>query len=1069
MMTVMRITDLIHTLGYTDSPNFLQGDDLARAGDYGHIFRRAQDRMRLRGVYALQQPASKQSPRKALVPVVYVCEADDEKQAGEFQRLTWNQNAAPFLIIRTPKCIRLFSGFNCPQADSGNAGKKASVIILDKRIEFQEIATALDAFKSQSIDDGTIWRGYGQFVTPQGRVDWNLLAGLKKLDASLIASGLEWRTSHALIGKYVYLKYLQQRGILSTRRFKQWEIDPNHIFSRNATLTAFKSVLDRLEGWLNGSVFPLDWTRDNAPKQEHLRKVTGVFCGDTLEGQLHLPFDAYDFSIIPVETLSAIYEQFLHAHEPKKEQPRGKELGAYYTPVPLVNFMLEELNDRRPLQEGMTCFDASCGSGAFLVQCYRHLIENQILKDGKTIRHPAELRDLLVNHIFGVDRDGDACRVTELSLLLTLLDYVDPPDLSPVHKFKLPTLHNRNIFEADFFDPGSTWVQSVQGKRYDWVVGNPPWVELKPPKEAEKAKDKDRHARQWIKDNANKTPISGNQLAEAFLWKVAEHLKPEGVAAMFVPAMTLFKSESKTFRQQFFSKIDVWCVVNFANLAEVLFAGRSRIPAAAFFYEKMQEGGRDDRDQQSILTYAPLVANQQANVPDKQRSQKDTWSITVNGSEVREVTVAEASSGDPLVWKAAMWGSRLDQRLLGSVSQRFGCFGEVCNRLKMAMHQGIELPRLARPGENEESRPKVGSLIFTELLVDKYTIDTKSLLRHARIYSFPDDSLLKITKEDAYLREGRVDLPMRVSEPPHIIVDSARRFAVFSNEFIAVPGWLVGIAGKPHQADLLKAISLFLSSDFAIYHQFLCSPKWGIHSSVAGLNTLKAMPFPLDQIERGGLARWSKLHAALVRAARNAKSARAVPTPSLFAAEEPADDVARLEGELNDMVNEALGLRESDTWLVSDLVHVRRRFIQGKVDPVAMAFPSPDEMRQYCQALKCELDSFIEVATDDRYLVEVVHERDSAMIVVHRAPPRTLGESIRILPATAEEAKSFGEIRQKLLKKHSHWLYFDRALRCYMNGTVYLFKPMQRLHWLRSQALIDAGEIIADTAGEGEA
>jgi hypothetical protein len=36
-------------------------------------------------------------------------------------------------------------------------------------------------------------------------------------------------------------------------------------------------------------------------------------------------------------------------------------------------------------------------------------------------------------------------------------------------------------------------------------------------------------------------PVGGNQLAEAFLWKVTRQLQPGGVAAMLVPAMTLFK------------------------------------------------------------------------------------------------------------------------------------------------------------------------------------------------------------------------------------------------------------------------------------------------------------------------------------------------------------------------------------------------------------------------------------------------------------------------------------------------------------------------------------------------
>ena len=47
------------------------------------------------------------------------------------------------------------------------------------------------------------------------------------------------------------------------------------------------------------------------------------------------------------------------------------------------------------------------------------------------------------------------------------------------------------------------------------------------------------------------------------------------------------------FRKQFFTTLDVWCVANFANLAEVLFAGRSRVPAAAFFYSpRTQATGR---------------------------------------------------------------------------------------------------------------------------------------------------------------------------------------------------------------------------------------------------------------------------------------------------------------------------------------------------------------------------------------------------------------------------------------------------------------------------------------------
>jgi hypothetical protein len=538
---------------------------------------------------------------------------------------------------------------------------------------------------------------------------------------------------------------------------------------------------------------------------------------------------------------------------------------------------------------------------------------------------------------------------------------------------------------------------------------------------------------------------------------------------MLVPAMTLFKEESKSFREHFFGGQSVWCVANFANLAYVLFAGRAETPAAAFFYSPNEEGERVEPDQ-TVLCYSPLVATQEANRPGRAGTKKDTWNIVVNSSEIREIRVDEASSGDPLVWKLAMWGSRLDQRLLSSIASRFECLEAVCRQSGIKMHQGFELRERTRSDDDAE-KPADRSVRFIKELVGKKEINSARLSRCGRIYEFPADALMGITKERAFLRVRGGELGLDVSKPPHIIVDPARRFAVYSEDFVAVRPRYIGIAGGTKHGDMLKLISLYLMSDFALYHQFLTSPQLGIYKSIADLNTLKQLPFPLEEIMRGGLTRWSELHGALVAASVQAKAKpEATSTPSLFDEGEPDDDIGRLERELNEMVNDTLGLRPSDRWLISDLVHVRMTLTKGKVDPFAAAPPSPEgDMRPYCEVLKEELDSLVEVATDDRHLIDVIHEKDSAMIVVHRAPARALYESIRILPANAKEAQALCQIRRDLLQKHSQWLYFERALRCYKTetNTGYLFKPMQRLYWLRSQALIDAGEVIADTAGGG--
>lgn len=149
---------------------------------------------------------------------------------------------------------------------------------------------------------------------------------------------------------------------------------------------------------------------------------------------MHLGFKAYDFSYIPLETLSVIYEQFLHAEKRDDGRSKAEEKSAYYMPVHLVNFMLDELEDRKSLGTDGTVLDPACGSGAFLVQAYRRMIEQAQAERGPL--RPVELRDLLTRRVFGIDQDRDACQVAGLSLSLTLLDYIEPPDLGGRYKGK---------------------------------------------------------------------------------------------------------------------------------------------------------------------------------------------------------------------------------------------------------------------------------------------------------------------------------------------------------------------------------------------------------------------------------------------------------------------------------------------------------------------------------------------------------------------------------------------------------------------------------------------------------
>ena len=74
-----------------------------------------------------------------------------------------------------------------------------------------------------------------------------------------------------------------------------------------------------------------------------------------------------------------------------------------------------------------------------------------------------------------------------------------------------------------------------------------------------------------------------------------------------------------------------------------------------------------------------------------------------------------------------------------------------------------------------------------------------------------------------------------------------------------------------------------------------------------------------------------------------------------------------------------------------------------------------------------------------------------------------------VLAADQDGARSLRTLRERLRHKHSQWVYFNRSLTIYDRGVLYRFKPMQRLHWTRRQAILDSDEIIAETVSVGGA
>lgn len=1059
----MLLQVLLDEFGYSESENFLRRGTAAfeRAPDISHILRAAAGRdCRLEGVYTLRplEDSENRINVGSVIPVVYVCTAENEETANRIHRFVWNQDIVPFLLVHTPKGLRLYSGFERTKGQT-NSG------LLEPLIEFNKIQDQLSEFYADAIDAGELWQRRGAQIKPEARVYWSLLNSLRELAAKLRAEyGLDKKTIHPLIGKYVYLHYLRDRGFLSERRFEEWQIDPTTVFGRTATLAGLRNICQRLDSFLNGRVFPIKFSGKFAPREEYIQRVAAAFAGDVFEGgwQFHLPFDAYSFTYIPIETLSMIYEQFLHTPadagtddgDPNDEDDghtEGRKAGAYYTPIPVVNFMLAELDQQRRLERGVRVWDPSCGSGAFLVQCFRKLIERTFPRSKKKPQ-PAELASLLKRHIFGVDMDEDACSVTEFSLYLTLLDYVQPSDLVDHPRFRLPTLRGNNIFCRDFFN-----TQPFAKARFHWIAGNPPWKQLK----TATLEERDERARKWMADHKSECPVGMYSLSQAFAWRCREFLHRDGVCALLLPAMTLFEDASRDFRKAFFRQHRLYSVANFSNLAEVLFAGRARVPAAAFCFGLRGKNLLPD-DLETTRVFSPLVANQEATRPVAAGTRNEIWSLVVNGDEIREIPYFEIIRGSGLTWKLATWGSALDQSLLNRLRNKFNSIEEHEAKWHSGKKKfiGTEQQHVFKISEGLQIRSKntQDEVQRVSAVAEKNIANVVALARYRRIFAFPSFAISTLPKGKEYALKGRTERPLVVCYPPHVIVSAARNFAIFTDEFIVVPPRQIGIATVDGNRPLLKALALYLSSDFVYYHQFLTSPELGVKRDRATLEALRHIPMPLLSLSETELQKWADLHDRLAQTKPRTLGQKNQPEAALDE-EVVADGQEAMLEELNNLVSAALGLDDIERSLVEDLVHVRLALNDGKLGQEAMASASVPELRTYAEWLRREMESQTDEENPIRYAVSVLYDDHSGFVAIESTKNAAAAAKVRVIRVGREEGEELAKARMALRKEAGQWVYFDRSLRIFRPKKTYLFKPIHRLHWTRSRAILDAADL----------
>ncbi|WP_244032152.1 Eco57I restriction-modification methylase domain-containing protein [Methylobacterium sp. E-016] len=319
------------------------------------------------------------------------------------------------------------------------------------------------------------------------RADRRLIGDLRIVRSQLEATGLSMAEAHALIGRSILVRYLEDRGVLTRAYFEgvaegvaawQHNLDfegdtlvlgppgKQRFYDRvlrDADYTA--ALFEKLAEDFNGDLFSLGEARGKRFSGPVLHMMRAFLLGEVESDQRPLFFWAYDFEVVPLALISSIYEQFYHdaldeegdgahtesderaeklkvvpdrqAHlDQKNNQKRVKdhdelrqEAGTHYTPANLVHDVLRRTLTPARLTLEPKILDPACGSGVFLVEAFRRVVRFEAQRLRRKLS-PAELRTILQRRVFGIEINAEAARVAAFSLYLALLDQQEPPDIA---------------------------------------------------------------------------------------------------------------------------------------------------------------------------------------------------------------------------------------------------------------------------------------------------------------------------------------------------------------------------------------------------------------------------------------------------------------------------------------------------------------------------------------------------------------------------------------------------------------------------------------------------------------
>lgn len=926
----------------------------------------------------------------------------------------WNQGRVPLMFISCPHELRIYNCFDKPLKEGENL-EKLQIDRFERNVD--EFIRLESLYHQSRMDSGLYWdsaSGKRIIQAAAKKVDKLLLNNLKNLRSRLISELSDKIDDpipyiHNVLGRSLFILYLEDRGVISKDYYEKFLKGANEYFDVLESKSASYDLFTDLNIKFNGDIFKVTSGEKRVMGLQQLKLIRDCFYGhDVLTGQQTL-WRMFDFNYIPIDLLSGIYEEFLHTAE---GDDAISNQGAYYTPQPLVEFVLNEVlpfPDEHNKDYNVRILDPACGSGIFLVEAYRRLIERwRYVHAGKRMSIDS-LRSILLNSIFGIEKNSEAIKVASFSLYLTILHYLEPKYIW--ERVKFPYLvqsderdedhQGQNLFQGDTFE-----LTNYENIKFDLIVGNPPW----------KRGNLDETVNQYLKKHR-----LGNEVVLAFLHKMAFTARRAKIALVST-AKILFNSTSgyEEFRRFLFNDTKVDVVVNFAALRKSrgeigrkLFASATG-PTVVIFYNGVDVEERND----NIIYCTP-----KPNFKDASLSE-----LVIDASDVKYIPQGEASDPSTKVWKVAMWGTMRDYNLikyLGTIEKL-----DTCIRTNgWSYGRGFQV---SYPSDKKNNFIKTLPFLENKDVEQYYTSKDK-------------------TSEITLTKFNRIGVEAAY-KAPHILIKKGQNNREFCASYLdydcTFKDGIFGIHANGKDL-ILKALTGYLNSKFATYYLFLTSASWGIEREQIFPSEVLNMPAPQFLLTDEGYEKLEVLVQAIIDENQKFSLNQEIVLNTL-------------KEEINKVVLQQLGLNNSHLALIDNLVDSSLAFFQEGAKSKSILPVLKTDIVRYTKRVCKNLEKLLINSKIHFWAThyQVNTSNPLSLIALHFNNRHESGTIIH--DESTDVSGLIKKLNQIVHNRYSESIYFRRMVKHYDSDTLFIVKPNEKRFWTEAMALEDSDTVALE-------